>query len=143
MDRLEVAEVAERLWEERVRMAVIGRDVGRRPEDDQHSVAVDVQVVEHARIGLEVREVVLLLQARVAEQLGWPDTETLEPLCGNRVRNDHLRGRAHPEVVLEHGELVVVRRCTRDAEPARAHRQLVGAVGEREVELPGSRPAAS
>ena len=54
------SEKVEHLGEERVGLAVIEGDVGRRPDDDDHAVAVGV-LVRHGRVGLEVGEVVLLL----------------------------------------------------------------------------------
>ena len=41
----------------------------RRPDDDQDLLPVEPELVEHGRIGLEAGQVVLLLQARVADQL--------------------------------------------------------------------------
>ena len=63
MHVLEPAEVVERLREERVRVPVVERDVGRRPQHDERR-APDRRPkrLEHERVGLEVGEVVLLLQ---------------------------------------------------------------------------------
>ena len=47
MHRVEAAEVVERLWEERVRVPMVERDVGGRAQDDQHALAVDPQAVKH------------------------------------------------------------------------------------------------
>ena len=63
------AEVLERLREERVRVPVVERHVGRRPQDDEHARRVDAEPLEQRPVGLEVREVVLLLQARVLDEL--------------------------------------------------------------------------
>ena len=52
---------------------VVERDVGRGPEDDDHAVPVHSEPVQHARVGLEVGEVVLLLEARVLDELLRPD----------------------------------------------------------------------
>ena len=135
-------EEVERLREERVRMPVVQRDVGRRPQHHEHAFGLDAQLVQHRGIGLEVSEVVLLLQPRIAKQLRRFHAEAGKTIGRNRVRHDHLRRRPHPEVVLERRELVVVRRRARDAEPSRGQGQLVRAVRERQVEASRSRPAA-
>jgi len=63
------AEVLEGLREERVRVPVVERHVGRRAQDDEHARRVDAEAAEQRAVGLEVGEVVLLLQARVLLQL--------------------------------------------------------------------------
>ena len=49
---------------------MVERDIGRRAQHDEDAVAVDLPLRQHALVRLEVGEVVLLLQAGVAEQLG-------------------------------------------------------------------------
>jgi len=121
-------------------MAVVERDVGRRPQHNEHAVAVDSEPLQHGGVGLEVREVVLLLQAGVPQQLRWSDAEACEALVGDRIGHDHLRRRTHAELVLQCRELVVVCCRTRYAEPSRGHGELVRAVRQREVEAARARP---
>ena len=64
--------------EERVPVPVVERDVGRRADDDEHAVAVEPELVEHGGVGLEAREVVLLLQPRVAAHLRGARAEPVE-----------------------------------------------------------------
>ncbi len=148
LDGLLVAEMSEQLREERVRAPVVERHVGRRPHDDERALPVDQQLGEDALIRLEVVEVVLLLQARVLEELRWPDAEASHALEWDRVGDDDLRRGAIAQMVLERRVLVVVRRRARDAQSPGGDRQLVGAVREREVvaaalgvSLQGSQPA--
>ena len=120
---------------------MVERDVRRRAEDDDHALRVDAEVGGHRRVGVEVGEVVLLLQPGIADELGRANAEALEADGRDRVGHDHPCRGAQAEVVLERGELVVVRGCARDAEPAGAQGELVRAVGEREVEAAAARPA--
>ena len=116
-------------------------DVRRRAEDDEHARRIELPRVEDVRVGLEVGEVVLLLQAPVADELVAGGAVAGEPLGRNRVRDDDLRRRAAAELVLEPGELVVEGRRARDPEPARRDRQLVRAVREGDVDATPLRPA--
>ncbi len=120
---------------------MVERDVWGSPDDDEDAIPVDEQLGEHARVGLEVVEVVLLLQPRVLEELRRADAELRHPLERDRFGDDDLRGRPVAEVVLERRVLVVVGRRARDAEPSGRDRQLVGAVREGEVEAAPLRPA--
>ncbi len=127
-DRLHLrmgAEEVEGLWEERIGMTVVERDVGRWAQDDEDSAAVDAEELEHAWVGVEVGEVVLLLEARVTLQLWRSHAESLEPLRRDRLRHNDARRGSHAELVLDRRELVVVCRAAGNAEPTRAHRQLV------------------
>ena len=138
---LRAAEMLERLREERVRVAVVERDVGRRAQHDEHARRVDAELARAASGRAEVGEVVLLLQARVLDELRRLDAVRLEPLGRDRVGDDDPRRGAAAELVLVRRELVVERRRARDAEPARRDRQLVGAMRERDVEVAALRPA--
>ena len=142
MHRLLPAEVLEHLGEERIRAAVVERDVGRRADDDERSRGIELEALEHGAVRLEVGQVVLLLQPRVLQELRRLRAVLGQALRRNRVRHDDLRRRAAAELVLKPGELVVERRRARDAEPPRGHRQLVRAVGERDVEVASLRPVA-
>ena len=141
VDAVVPAEVVERAREQRVRVPVVERDVRRWAEDDEDALPVDVPGVEHALVRLEVREVVLLLEARVAEELRRLGAVLLQPLGRDRLGDDDARGGAAAELVLQPGPLVVEGRGAGDPEPPRCDRQLVRAVGERDVELPVLRPA--
>ena len=68
MHGLVAAEPLEHVGEERVAVAVVERDLGRRADDDQ---ALLRPARRHGR-RLEVGEVVLLLQAGVAAKLRRP-----------------------------------------------------------------------
>ena len=139
---LVAAEALERAREHRVAVAVVERDVGRRPQDDEDPRLVDAEVAERGGVGLEVGEVVLLLQSRVAAELVAGRPVPGEPLGRDRLGHDHPPRGAAAELVLEPGPLVVERRAARDPEAARRQRQLVRAVRERDVEAAALRPAA-
>jgi hypothetical protein len=139
---LQVAEVLEGHREQRIRMAVVQRDIGRRAQHDEDALGIEVPVGEDSRVGLEVREVVLLLQAGVLLQLGRCRPVGRETLRRDCAGHDHAGRRAAAELVLQPRPLVVEGRRARDAEAVRGHRQLVGAVREREVEVAAARPAA-
>src|SRR5437868_13620674 len=133
--------MVEGLREERIRVAVIERDVRRRWQDDEDAVGVDPPAVQQPRVWLEVGKVVLLLQAGIPQQLRGSDSKALEPIWWDRVGHDHLRRRTHAELVLELRELVVVGRRARDAQAPGAEGELVRSVRQREVEAARSRPA--
>ena len=122
-------------------MAVVERHVGRWPQHDERAFRVDPERRGNRRDRLEVRQVVLLLQARVLEQLGWPDAVAGEALGRHRVGDDDLCRGAAAELVLQPGPLVVERRRARNPEPACRKRELVRAVSERDVEAAAAREA--
>ena len=111
-------------------------------EHDERPGRVDAEAGEHRRVRLEVREVVLLLQARVLKELRWRRPVAGESLDGDRVGHHNLRCCAAAQLVLKPGPLVVERRRTRDPEPPGRDRQLVRAVRERDVEAASPRPLA-
>jgi len=123
--RAEVADEGERLREERIGVAMVERDVGRWAQHDEHAVRVDAELLRHCSVGLEVREVVLLLEPGIPQKLRRLDAEASEALGRNRVRHDHLRRRTHAELMLQHRELVVMCGRTRDPEPPGGHGELV------------------
>jgi hypothetical protein len=123
-------------------VAVVERDVGRRAQNDEHTPGIDRERLEHTPVRLEVRQEVLLLQAAVLQELRRPGAVAREPLRRDGFGDDDLRRRAAAELMLEPRELVVEGRGARDAEPTRRHRQLVGAMREREVEVAAAGPAA-
>ena len=86
------------------------------------------------RVGLEVGEVVLLFDSRIADELRRLRAQSGEPGGRDRVREDDPCRGAQAELVLERRELVVMRRRARDAEASGCKRELVGAVGECDVE---------
>jgi hypothetical protein len=132
----------ERHREQRVRVAVIERDVGRRAQHHEHTRRVDAPVGEHGRVGLEVRQVVLLLQARILLQLRRHRAVGLEALGRDRLGDDDARGGAASELMLEPRPLVVEGGRARNAEAPSRHRQLVRPVREREIEVAALRPGA-
>ena len=90
MDPVVAAEPVEHLGEERVRLAVVERDVGRRPDDDDDPLVVDAEPAQRLGVGLEVVEVVLLLQARIGEVASPAvDPEAAQPLERHRVGEHH------------------------------------------------------
>src|SRR5581483_4104268 len=101
VDSLVAPEVLERLREERVRLPVVERDVRRRAEYDEHAVRVELPRVEDVRVRLEVGQVVVLLQTRVADELVADGAVAGEPLGRDRVGDDDLRRRSTAELVLE------------------------------------------
>ncbi len=123
-------------------MPVVERHVGRRPQHDEHACRVDGELLEQRAVGLEVGEVVLLLQPRVLQQLRRNGAVLLQPLRRDRVGHDDLRRRAAAELMLDRRVLVVERRRRRNAEPPRRDRQLVRPVRERDVEIAALRPLA-
>src|SRR5205085_11441021 len=90
--------------------------------------------LEQRAVRLEIGEVVLLLEARVLDELRRARTVRAKALRWDRLGDDHLRRCATAELVLERRELVVERRRARDAEASRRQRQLVRTVCERDVE---------
>ena len=95
-----------------------------------------------AAIGLEVGEVVLLLDPGIAAELRRLRPEPREAVGWNCVREDDPRRGAQPELVLERRELVVVRGRADDSEAPGGEHRLVRAVGEREVEAAALREPA-
>ena len=68
-DVVAAADVLEHLVEERVLEPVVEGDVGRRAQDDADRLAVHAQRRRHGGIEDDVRQRVLLLEARVADEL--------------------------------------------------------------------------
>ena len=128
-------EPLENVSEERVRLAVVQRDVRRSSHDDDGALAIQPELIEDSRVGRESVEVVLLLQARVAANLRGACTEAVEAVLGDRLRDDDTPRRPAAEAVLDARELVVEGVRGRDPERTSDHRQLVRGVREREVEL--------
>ena len=87
------AEPFEHLVEERVAVAVVDGDLGRRSHGDEHATAVESKDVEHTRVGLEVGEVVLLLQPREPDRLAPVAPSLAQARRRDRVRRDDTRGR--------------------------------------------------
>ncbi len=129
-------DAVEHIAEERVPVPVIERDIRRSPNDDEHPLPVEPELVEDAGVGLEVAQVVLLLQAGVAAYLGRGRTEHVEPVLRDGIRNDDPAGSPAAQAVLHARELVVERVPRRDPERPRDEWKLVRRVGEREIELP-------
>ncbi len=98
------------------------------------------ELAEHSGVRLEVREVVLLLEARVAAQLA-ARAVPVKALRRDRVGHDDGLRQAAVDRVLDRRELVVEHRRARDAQEPRGDRDVVRAVAEREVEASPARPA--
>ena len=92
-------------------------------------------------VGLEVGEVVLLLQTRIAAQLARRGAVRREALGRDRVGHDDAPREPAVDPVLDLRPLVVERRRARDPEQLRGDRHVVGAVAERGVEAAPPRPA--
>ena len=97
--------------------------------------------VEHRLVGREPGEVVLLLQPRKPPHLRRGRPEPVEPVLGNRIRNDDATRCPAAERVLRARELVV--EGVRGGNPERAgdERELVRCVRERDVEAPRCSPS--
>ncbi len=108
---------------------MVERDVRRRSHDHHDRGGVDGELLQRLPIGLEVEEVVLLLQARVREELLRADPETAQPLRRHRVREQHPLRQPAADPVLGDGVLVVVHVRLGHAEDASGDREVVGAVG--------------
>ena len=132
----------ERPREERVAAAVIERDIRRWAEHDEDAAGADSERARDIRVGLEVGEVVLLLQAGIAGELRRLEAVTREALGGDRLGDDDARGRSRAELVLGERVLVVEGRRRTDAEPAGREREVVRAMRQRGVEAPRLRPPA-
>ncbi len=111
--------------EERVAVAVVQGDLRGRAGDHQPPGRVDPEPAGHGRVRLEIGEVVLLLQPRVAAELRRPGSVARETLGGDGLGDDDARGGAAAELVLEPRELVVEGGGARDPERAGGQRQVV------------------
>ena len=118
------AQAREHPLEELAREAVVERHLRRRAHDHDRPRAVQSQLPHHRRVRLEVGQVVLLLEARVATQLA-PGPETLEPLRRDRRGHHHRARQAAVDVVLHARPLVVEHRRARHAQHRRRHAHVV------------------
>ena len=118
---------------------MIGGSLGRRADDGEHALAVDAELGEHRRVGLEVGEVVVLLQARVAEQLALGRPRAAHRLDPDRVGDQHPARGAEGELALQARELVVLHLRRRDPQQRRDDGEVDRAVADREVEAPRPR----
>jgi hypothetical protein len=117
--------------------AVVQRDGRRGPHDGDRLGGIEAELVEDRRVGLEVGQVVLLLQARVGGDLALCAIP-VQPLGGDQVGNDDGLGQAAVDRVLDGRPLVVERRRARDPQQRRGDRHVVGAMPEREVKAPSA-----
>src|ERR1044072_7219913 len=97
----------QRCPEEGVGGVVLG-SLGRRPQNDENLLAVEAELVEGTGVRLEVGQVVLLLQAREADELALPRADPPEPLDRDRVGGQHPAGDPEADLSLEPRELVVL-----------------------------------
>jgi hypothetical protein len=142
VDAVVATEPVEHLEEQRVAVPMVERDLGRRADDDEPPHGVDAEPARHRGVGLEVGEVVLLLEPRVRPELRRAHAVAREPVRRDDIRDDDPRRCTAAELVLEPGELVVEGRRARDSERPGGERQVVRPVREREVEVAPFRPAA-
>ena len=127
--------------EDRRVKAVVQRDRRRRADDGDRPGAIEAELGEHGGVGLEVRQVVLLLEPFVAAQLVERRAVRRQALGRDRVRDDDAGRQPAVDVVLLARPLVVEGRDGRDPQQLRGDRDVVGAVAEREVDPPPARPA--
>ena len=118
-------------------MPVVERDVGRRPDDDEHAAAIEPELVEDRRGRARSRGGSTPPSGPGSGAPSRARAEAVEPLLRDRLGNDDARRRAAAEPVLGARELVVerVRRtgCRATARPsaararrARARRRIRG-----------------
>ena len=112
---------------------VVLRGLGRRADDDDHAAAVESQLVEDAGVEVGVGEVVVLLQARVAEELALRGADAGEAVERDRVGDQHPAGGPEGDPPLEAGVLVVLHLHGRNAQEAADDGEVDGPVGEGEV----------
>ena len=79
---------------------MVERHVGRRADDDEDAAPVDAESLDRARVGLEVGQVVLLLETGVAAKLGRLDPVAAQPLRRDDLWDDDARGRTAAELML-------------------------------------------
>ncbi len=141
-DGLLAPQAVEHRGEQRVLEAVVERDGRRRAHDGDRPRRVEPELAEHRLVGLEVREVVLLLEARVAAQLGAAWRRTGARRSGGIASGTTTRLR-QPAVdrVLDRRPLVVERGRAGDPQQRGGDGHVVGAVAERDVEPASARPA--
>ena len=113
---------------------MVERHVGRRPQHADDPPGVDAELLEDGRVGLEVVEVVLLLEPRVAEHLLRLGAVGCEASERDRVGHDDLVDQAHVQVVRHRGVLVVEHGELRDAERPGGEREVVRVVPDGHVE---------
>ena len=136
------AQALEHLREQRVLEAVVERDLGRRAHHHDRLAAVEPELVEHGRVGLEVRQVVLLLEAGVAAQLAARRRSAYSRSGGIASRHDHRPCQAAVDAVLRHRPLVVERRRGRHAQQPGRDGHVVRPVAHRHVEAARRAPSA-
>ena len=142
MHAVVVAEAVEQIGVDGVVDAVVERRDRRRAQDDDDARRVGADARQDAGVGLEVVEEVLLLEPRVLPQLARACAVALQALGRDRVGHDHAPCEAAADHVLERRPLVVEEVDRGDAQRARHDRQVVRAVGRREIEAgPRARPA--
>ena len=138
---VEVAQAAQDPREQVVLEAVVQRHGRRRSHDRQRPVPIEAQFGEHGVVRLEIGQVVLLLQARVATELGGRRTVAAQPLRRDRLGHHDRAGEAAVDGVLHRGPLVVERGGRGNPQQRGGHRDVIGAVADRQVERPSASPA--
>ncbi len=88
------AEPPEHVGEEGIPVPVVQGHLGRRADDGDDAVTVNAERLGYRGVRLEARQVVLLLQPRVAAGLGRNGAEPVEPVLRDRGRDDDAGRRA-------------------------------------------------
>ena len=135
-------DVLEDRVEPRVAVRVVESSLGRRAHRSRHAVGVETQRYEDGRVRSDVRQVELLLEALVANDLLRRRSESPQARLGKGRRNDHSPGEPEAQVI-RRLVLVVHHRHGRHARESRGDDLRVGAVRERHVRTarPGEAPA--
>ena len=127
-----VAGAGEHVREQVVGEAVIQRHLRRRADDRDRALRIERQLGEDRRIGLEVGEVVLLLQTRIRANLA-VRAVGLQALPRDRVGHDDRSRQAAVDVMLDRCPLVVEHRRRRDPQRRGRDGDVIGPVPERDV----------
>ncbi len=117
---------------------MVERDLRWGAHHDDRPAGVEPKLAEDRWIGLEVGEVVLLLQARVGAYLGARPV-AVETLGGDRLGHDHRARQATVDLVLHGRPLVVEHRGAGNPQQGSGDAYIVGAMAERDVEAAGGR----
>jgi hypothetical protein len=126
---------------------MIERHLRRRTHHDDGTRGIELQPLKDRMVGLEVRQVVLLLQPLIRVHLALCSV-AIQSLGRDRGGHHHCARQTAVDVVLHRGPLVVEHGRTRYAQDRGRHGHVVGTVAEGDVKAPatgrsglGPRPA--
>ena len=128
-----IAQALEHTRKEVVLEAVVERNLRGGAHHDDRPPGVEPQLSKDRGVGLEVGEVVLLLQPRVGAHLA-TCAIAVEALGWDRLGHDHRPRQAAVDLVLHGCPLVVEHRGTGDPQQGSGDAHVVGAMAERDVE---------